>query len=102
MQERGFDRKAEKAKLRQMQEEEFLQDLPKFQFNRALGHIFDGTASEEDINYVARNIHGYERTIDRFRIRRSNGNGEERITGVTTTIVDFTRSEVAISSSQKP
>ena len=92
MQERGFDRKAEKAKLRRMKEEEFLQNLPKFQFDRALSHIIDGIATEEDYNYVARNIGRYEQVIDRFRINTVNGNREKRVRrSVTVTIVDFTR-----------
>jgi len=91
-QEKGFDRKAEKAKLRRMKEEEFLQNLPKFQFDRALSHIIDGIATEEDFNYVARNIGNYEQVIGRFKINGVNGNGEKRVRrSATVTIVDFTR-----------
>jgi len=83
--------KVERAARKRLKQQQFLQDLPKMQFNRALGHIVDGTASEKDIDYVAKNANRYERQIESFSITRANGNVEEKVTKVTITIVDFTR-----------
>lgn len=66
-------------------------DLPKYQFDRALSHIMDGNASEEDVKYVVRNIKRYEEVIDRFRINGVNGNREKIRRRATATVVDFTR-----------
>ena len=51
---RGYDRKAENAEKRRLREEEFLKNLPHMQFHRALGRMFEGTATPEDIKYVFR------------------------------------------------
>jgi len=83
--------KVENAAARRKAQDEFMQRLPEFQFNRALGHILDGQESIEDIIYVAENIKLYEQVIGRFRIS-SNGSGEKRVRRtVTVSIVDFTR-----------
>ena len=82
MGERGFDRKAEKSKLRKRRKEQFLQDLPKFQFDRALGQMLNGTSTTENIEHVFNNAHKYEAVIDRYETEKST---------VTITIVDFTR-----------
>ena len=89
-QERSARRMRKEAEEERRQEE-FLRGLPDFQFNRALGHMMDGTASAEDINYVAKNIELREEVTGNFSIKRSD-NGAEKITPVTITIVDFARS----------
>ena len=88
---RGTSHKVENAVARKQAQDEFIQGLPKFQFERALGHILDGQESREDIEYVAKNIGMHEKVIKRFRIS-SNVSGEKRARRrVTVSIVDFTR-----------
>jgi len=92
---RGTSHKVENAVARKLGEQEaqdkFMQDLPKFQLDRALGHMLDGIESPEDIKYVAENISTHEQVITRFRIS-SNVSGEKRARRrVTVSIVDFTR-----------
>lgn len=82
MAEQGFDRKAEKSKLRKRREEQFLREFPKMQFNRALGEMLNGTATEENIEYVFRNAHNYERVIARYET--------ENKTTVTVAIIELT------------
>ena len=66
-----------------------MQALPQFQFDRAVGNIFNGTVSIEDIRdvatdirYVRKHIREYERVAETFIT--------EKGTEVTITIVDFT------------
>lgn len=91
-QERGNNPKAQKAYEKRRREERFLQDLPEFQFRRALKHIIDGDASEEDFVYVVREIYKYEQETEKFTIvRRYKDIVEKRITEVSITMVEFTR-----------
>lgn len=80
--EKGVDRKAAGAAKKRRRQEQFEQNLPKAQFDRALGHILEGRATPEDINYALKNIGRYEKRVGRF------STGETRIIA---TVVDFTR-----------
>jgi len=93
----GGDRKKEKSQRKKLQQEQFMQD---FQFNRALGNVFNGMPIEdimdlapENIVYVVKHIGGHERAMDEFTTEM----GSE-----TPTIVKFTRSKPTISPTQKP
>ena len=103
MQERGFDRKAEKVKRRRMKEEEFSQDwirkqselnlAPEKRFKLALKR-----RNDEDIQLLLNNYDDFEAfgyRVDRFTFSATEGSE-------ATILVEFPRSEVAISSSQKP
>ena len=68
--------KGEKAMASRRSTEEFTAQLPRMQFNRALGHIIDGEATSEDISYVLKHIGDYERPIG---INRTNGNNGPEI-----------------------
>src|SRR3990172_9206341 len=80
------DKKAIKAEARRLQQEQFLRNFPKYQFDRALGHVFDSTATPEDTNYVLGNIGKYERRVNRFFTEA---------TGADITIVEFTRRDIS-------
>lgn len=70
-QEKGRDPKAEKSRLRKNREEEFLQNLPRFQFDRAVRQMLNGTATTENMRYVFDNAHKYEQVTDRYKIDKS-------------------------------
>jgi len=101
--EKGFGSidKALKVQLRREKKQQLLEEelrmkkwlsrRSKMQFNRALGHVIDGTWSDEDVWYVAEKIDKYEQVLERFRVRKFRNGKEISITEVTTTIVDFTR-----------
>ena len=106
-QKRGESPRVDRANKRKFQEqqahEEFMENFPKFQFDRALGHILDGTETQEDIKYVARNTANYEQVIGRFRINGVNGNGEKRTRRrVTATIVEFTHRGTLFTDQEAP
>ncbi|MBI2613234.1 MAG: hypothetical protein HYW62_00460 [Candidatus Levybacteria bacterium] len=70
--------KGHRAEQRRAQ---FAQGFPGMQFNRALGKMLDGTATQEDVEYVFSNVHRYEQVIERCKTEKRS---------VTITIVDFT------------
>lgn len=70
--------KAKKAQERRIKTKEMIQ---RRQFERALGNLYDGNFTSEELFFIARHIGDYERALD-------TDNGFE------TTIVDFTRAEV--------
>lgn len=72
--------KGEKVRASKRRTEEFIEQLPRMQFNRALGHMMDGRPTIEDISYVVGHVGHYERPM--------GNNGSE------VTIVDFTRTEI--------
>ena len=87
----GESSKVRNAARKKLQQKEFMQNLPKFQFDRAVGKLFNGTVSIEDIGdvaadigYVRNHIGEYEREVETFIT--------EKGTKVIVTIVDFTRS----------
>lgn len=71
--------KVANAEKKKMSQEEFLQNFPDFQFNRALEKIFDGTATPEDCRYIDQSGD----KVKEFITKRGNR--------VTITVVDFTR-----------
>lgn len=54
----GGDRRSKgyKAEQQRARDEKFLQEFPQVQLKRSLDHMFDGTATPEDIDYVFRHI----------------------------------------------
>lgn len=72
--------KGEKARAGRRRTIEFIEQLPRRQFDRALGHMMDGRPTIEDISYVVGHVSDYERPI---------GNN-----GFEITVVDFTRTEI--------
>ena len=80
---RGNSPKVERAARKKLQQEQFLQEFPKMQFNRALGQMLNGTVTEENVKYVSNNVQKYEKLIDTYETEKST---------VTITVVDFTRS----------
>ena len=90
-QERGKESpKVINAARRKIRQGEFMQDLPRFQFNRALGNMFNGIPLQEvadltpeNIAYVARHIDKHERLVETCETEKGRK--------VLITIVDFTR-----------
>lgn len=81
----GTDRKAAKSQARRARQEQFEKNLPKFQFDRALGHLFNGGAggvTREDLRYILKNIHRHERRIGGFSTEKAK---------VVISIIDLTR-----------
>lgn len=79
----GLDRKAAKSSEKRRKHERFLEELPRYQFDRAMGHLLNGDAggaTPEDLNYVFNNIRRYERRIYGFSTEDAK---------VIITIVDF-------------
>ena len=86
-QERGFDRKAARAREKR---ERQMKNLQKFQFNRALGNVFNGMPIEdimdlapENIVYVLNHIDSSECLVETHKTEKGTA---------SITIVDFTRS----------
>lgn len=70
--------KAKKAQERRRKARELIK---RRQFERALGNLYDGNFTSEELFFIARHIGDYERALD-------TNNGFEA------TIVDFSRTEV--------
>lgn len=73
--------KGEKVRTSKRRTEEFIEQLPRKQFDRAMGHLYDGNFSPEEFLYIARHISDYEQAV-----RTDNG--------CEVTVVDFTRIEI--------
>ena len=73
---KGIDRKGDKADAKK---ESFSRDFSRMQFDKALSHVLDETATPEDLGFIDR----FGRVLDMYTT--------ERGTEVTITLVDFAR-----------
>ncbi len=61
----GTDRKAHKAMEQKIREEDFVRQLPKLQYERALHHMLDGTATPEEAYYFFKMVdEGFGKLVD--------------------------------------
>jgi len=75
----GRDRKKEKSQRRKLRHEQFMQNFPIFQFDRALGHVLGGKATMEELNLIDK----HERVVDEYQTEKGSV--------AIISIVDFTR-----------
>lgn len=71
----GSNKKVARAHERRRREERFIQDFPKVQFERALGHMLNGQATDEEVIFVFNNEDNLERyghKVDRFEFPGKN------------------------------
>lgn len=68
--------KGYKANQRRLRQQQFIENLPRMQFKRALGHMVDGTATPEDIGYVLGHADRFGRQVDKVTILNFSRNGK--------------------------